>query len=75
MKKSIDLKKLAEIREIKNKDIQALTGKTQRTCSRIIGMIRAKLEKKEGEKLTIAQYARFRGHDPVQVCIFLGIEK
>ncbi|MBO9564687.1 MAG: hypothetical protein J7621_18055 [Niastella sp.] len=75
MKKKIDLSKLAEIREIRNENIQALTGKKQRTCSRTIKVIREKLQKKPGEKLTIAEYARYCGLDPVQVCTFLGIEE
>lgn len=66
---------LSEIREIENKHVQRLTGKAQRTCSRIISNIRAKLGKLPGQKLTIAEYARCMGLCPIAVCSFLGIVK
>lgn len=69
------MKHFSEIRKIENKHVQMLTGKTQRTCSRIIGTIRKKLGMKDGEELTIATYARFRGLCPVTVCEILGIDK
>jgi Holliday junction resolvasome RuvABC DNA-binding subunit len=69
------MENIAFIRAIENKDVQRLTGKKQRTCSRILTEIRKKLGKNENQVLTIGEYARFRGLNEKEICLFLGIYK
>lgn len=69
------MENIAAIRAIENKHVQRLTGKKQRTCSRIIAKIKRKLGKIEGQELTIAEYARYKGLDEKDICLFLGIAK
>jgi 3-oxoacyl-[acyl-carrier-protein] synthase III len=66
---------LAAITEITNKDIQRLTGKHQRSASRILKKIKKKLGKGDDQYVTVLDYCNFFGLSVIMVMTFLTESK
>ena len=53
------------------KDIQNITGRSERTARKMLATIRKKLNKQNGEFITIEEFCRYAGFKVEQITNFL----